>query len=178
MDLIKPKNATYITIADLKRTPTNAALFFDMLFDLRKYDNHIRRIDPMFREVDDLWVMEDASGGKISDAGGAGEDAQHERRRVKLEGWDKFAERAYEFLAFEETRVSRAASFGSGGGISEEDEELLLLDERAAADADDDRHWIFQQQVDVDEEAVPEPPTTTAVDALDESATHGADRGW
>ncbi|KAJ3004572.1 UNVERIFIED_CONTAM: Serine/threonine-protein phosphatase 2A regulatory subunit B'' subunit alpha [Siphonaria sp. JEL0065] len=106
LDLIKPKNPHYLTLSDLKRTPQNAALFFDMLFDLRKYDNHVRRIDPMYREMDDVWIEENVvvSGASVATAGG---DAAV-LRRVKLEGWDKFAERAYDLLAYEEA--------GGGGG--------------------------------------------------------------
>ncbi|ORY33607.1 hypothetical protein BCR33DRAFT_520170 [Rhizoclosmatium globosum] len=101
IDLIQPKTPSHITLRDLKRTPPqNAALFFDMLFDLRKYDNHVRRIDPMYREMDDVVVEED--GG---------------RRKVRLEGWDKFAERAYELLAYEELDCG-------GGEDNVEDDEL------------------------------------------------------
>ncbi|KAI9346228.1 hypothetical protein BDR26DRAFT_125111 [Obelidium mucronatum] len=105
LDLIKPKNPNYLTLSDLKRTPQNAALFFDMLFDLRKYDNHVRRIDPMYREMDDVWIEEEVVVGSVG--GGAGGCL----KRVKLEGWDKFAERAYELLAYEE-----AGGGGDGGG--------------------------------------------------------------
>ncbi|KAI9094555.1 hypothetical protein DFS34DRAFT_696063 [Phlyctochytrium arcticum] len=83
LDMINPVDPTRITINDLRRS-NNAALIFDMLFDIRKYDLHLRRIDPGFRDWDDLFAF-DQKG-----------------ERVKLEGWDKFAERAYDDLAFDE----------------------------------------------------------------------------
>ncbi|KAJ3029429.1 UNVERIFIED_CONTAM: Serine/threonine-protein phosphatase 2A regulatory subunit B'' subunit alpha [Siphonaria sp. JEL0065] len=115
LDLIKPKNPHYLTLSDLKRTPQNAALFFDMLFDLRKYDNHVRRIDPMYREMDDVWIEEAVvvSGTAAAVAGGGGGDGAV-LRRVKLQGWDKFAERAYDMLAYEEAGGG-GSSNGNGG---------------------------------------------------------------
>ncbi|KAJ3330564.1 hypothetical protein HDU76_005356 [Blyttiomyces sp. JEL0837] len=105
IDLIKPKNPAYITLSDVKHC-RNAALFFDMIFDIRKYDTHIRRIDPAFREIDDVWIEE---GGK----------------KIKLEGWDKFAERAYEQLALEESgqrsRSYQGSSHGQDNGYQLED---------------------------------------------------------
>lgn len=82
-DLVKPANPAWITLGDLKKC-SNTPLFFDMIFDLKKYDMHIRRIDPTFRELDDVWI----------------EDGD---KRFKLEGWDKYAERAYDQLAQEES---------------------------------------------------------------------------
>ncbi|KAJ3399336.1 hypothetical protein HDV05_001852 [Chytridiales sp. JEL 0842] len=63
-----------------------------MMFDIRKYDNHIRRIDPGFREADDVWVEEHG-------------------KRVKLDGWDKFAERTYDYLAMEEHRTVNTTTY-------------------------------------------------------------------
>jgi hypothetical protein len=39
------------------------SMFFDLLFDLRKYDHQIRRIDPVYREMDDIAIT-DADGSK------------------------------------------------------------------------------------------------------------------
>jgi hypothetical protein len=36
-----------------------------MIFDIRKYDMHIRRIDPAFREMDDIVVFEDDKPVKL-----------------------------------------------------------------------------------------------------------------
>ncbi|KAI8926542.1 hypothetical protein BC831DRAFT_456106 [Entophlyctis helioformis] len=91
IDLIKPVEANKITLNDLKKCGC-APLFFDMLFDLRKYDAYIRRIDPSFREQDDVY-FERPSG-----------------ERVKLEGFQKFAAKAYSILAEEE---SQSASYGN-----------------------------------------------------------------
>jgi serine/threonine-protein phosphatase 2A regulatory subunit B'' len=55
MDLVKPEKSHIITLQDLKRCGSSN-LFFDMIFDLRKYDSYIRRIDPMFREIDDMYI--------------------------------------------------------------------------------------------------------------------------
>jgi serine/threonine-protein phosphatase 2A regulatory subunit B'' len=55
MDLIRPVIPNQIRLSDLKKSKC-APMFFDMLFDLRKYDGHIRRIDPMFREMDEVYV--------------------------------------------------------------------------------------------------------------------------
>ncbi|KAI8914507.1 hypothetical protein EDD86DRAFT_273568, partial [Gorgonomyces haynaldii] len=84
MDLIQPKNKTNITLSDLKRNKS-AGLVFDMLFDLRKYDQHNRRIDPAFREMDNVFL-------ELPDG-----------TRLLLEGFQKFAAKAYQILAEEET---------------------------------------------------------------------------
>ncbi|KAJ3033163.1 Serine/threonine-protein phosphatase 2A regulatory subunit B'' subunit alpha [Rhizophlyctis rosea] len=91
LDLIRPVDRTKITLSDLKRCGC-ASQFFDMLFDIRKYETHLRKVDPAFRETDEVWVTDKAG------------------QRLKLEGWDKFAERAYEELAFEESQQQRSSS--------------------------------------------------------------------
>jgi hypothetical protein len=72
----------------MKRAGENAGVFIDMLVDIGRYEHQLRRVDPMYREMDDLWV--DGSEGE----------------RVKLNGWDKFSERAYD-------RVSTLSSHSS-----------------------------------------------------------------
>ncbi|KAJ3163220.1 Serine/threonine-protein phosphatase 2A regulatory subunit B'' subunit alpha [Geranomyces michiganensis] len=81
LDMVNPKIPHIITLSDLKRC-RNAGLVFDMIFDLRKYDLHVRRHDLSFREFDDMYVQDRVT-----------------KERILLEGWDKFAERAYEELA-------------------------------------------------------------------------------
>ncbi|KAJ1553028.1 Serine/threonine-protein phosphatase 2A regulatory subunit B'' subunit beta, partial [Cladochytrium tenue] len=103
-DLVKPKHSAYITLSDLKKS-RNTALFFDMIFDYKKYEMFVRRIEPSFREADEVWIEE----------GGA---------RIKLEGWNKFAERAYEILAHEESN----SSSGYTGGYDAPDD--LMEDDR------------------------------------------------
>ncbi|KAJ3311519.1 Serine/threonine-protein phosphatase 2A regulatory subunit B'' subunit alpha [Boothiomyces sp. JEL0838] len=88
IDLVKPKNRNYFTLLDLKKSGS-APLFFDMIFDLRKYDSHIRRIDPVFRELDDMICEENGVP-------------------VKLEGFQKFAFRAYQILSEEESQSGNA----------------------------------------------------------------------
>ncbi|KAJ3340551.1 Serine/threonine-protein phosphatase 2A regulatory subunit B'' subunit beta [Gonapodya sp. JEL0774] len=80
----RERTRPYVTLGDLKRC-NNAGLFFDLLFDWKRYDARVRRMDPGFREQDDVWVLDK----KLA-------------MRVKLSGWDKFAERSYEALAYEE----------------------------------------------------------------------------
>jgi hypothetical protein len=57
LDLVQPQEKTFIQLKDLKRC-ASAGLVFDMIFDLNKYDTHMRRIDPLFREYDDVWVVD------------------------------------------------------------------------------------------------------------------------
>ncbi|KAJ3087869.1 Serine/threonine-protein phosphatase 2A regulatory subunit B'' subunit alpha [Quaeritorhiza haematococci] len=91
LDLANPVTSHVVTLTDLRRC-ANAPLFFDMMFDIRKYDMHCRRIDPTWREMDDLWITD------------------KQNRKIKLEGWDKFAERSYEELAIEESQ-QRGSSY-------------------------------------------------------------------
>ena len=61
--MIKPAKDNIFTLSDIKNSGA-PALFFDMIFDLKKYDHHIRRIDPLFRELDDVNITS-ASGEKL-----------------------------------------------------------------------------------------------------------------
>ncbi|KAI9029270.1 hypothetical protein DFJ74DRAFT_703091 [Hyaloraphidium curvatum] len=74
----------HVTLPAL-RASNHAAHFFDLVFDLRSYDVHQRRMEPSFRESDDVWICD--------------EDGN---RKFKLRGWEKFSERQYEILANEE----------------------------------------------------------------------------
>ncbi|KAI9346231.1 hypothetical protein BDR26DRAFT_856096 [Obelidium mucronatum] len=104
VNLIKPESPEYLTLSDLLRTPENAAILFDILFDATNYNTRIRRMDPEFREKEEVWIEEEV--GSV-DGGGGGDVCL---KRVKLEGWNKFAERMYETLADKE------AGGGDGGG--------------------------------------------------------------
>ncbi|KAI8845953.1 hypothetical protein BJ741DRAFT_586233 [Chytriomyces cf. hyalinus JEL632] len=134
LDLVQPKNIHYITPRDLKRARHNAPLFFDMIFDLRKYDTHVRRIDPMFREMDDV-VVDDVQLG----------------RRVKLEGWDKFAERSYDQLAYEENSSN---SLHYSAGDAQGDAYAVAADEHSSGDYSDEDEY----EDDEDEEMFGEIP--------------------
>ena len=94
----------------------SASLFFDMLFDLRKYDAHIRRIDPAFREQDDVY-FERATG-----------------ERIKLEGFQKFAAKAYSILAEEE---NQSANYGTMDDIEDETEDDAMVTDHHAVLLDD-----------------------------------------
>ncbi|KAI9353017.1 hypothetical protein DFJ73DRAFT_340448 [Zopfochytrium polystomum] len=125
-DLVRPKNPAHITLSDLKRC-TNISLFFDMIFDYRKYENYVRRIEPAFREADDLWV--DENGVK-----------------VKLEGWNKFAERAYDILAQEESNqhaAQAAAATAAATRAAERQAELNRRGRRRGADDGDSDDTIM-----------------------------------
>ncbi len=63
-DLVQPEKDNLITLRDLKRCGS-PSLFFDMVFDLRKYEHQLRRIDPVYREADDITIL-NASGEKVT----------------------------------------------------------------------------------------------------------------
>ena len=63
--MVRPVDSSKITLRDLKKCGC-ASLFFDMLFDLKKYDAHVRRIDPMFRDLDDYIVDVDGVKTKLT----------------------------------------------------------------------------------------------------------------
>jgi len=98
LDMIQPENKNIITLADLKRSK-NTPLFFDMLFDIKKYEMHLRCMDPLFREANEVWIVEGISNDSIN--------TDEEEKKIKLEGWEKFAERTYEQLAYEEMQAQQ-----------------------------------------------------------------------
>lgn len=57
-DIVKPAQVPFITLSDLRKC-NNQELFFNMIFDLRKWENSMRRIDPAFREQDEYFIEED-----------------------------------------------------------------------------------------------------------------------
>ena len=57
IDMLSPHHDNYFTLQDFKHCPS-AAQVFDLVFDIRKYDSHVRRIDPVFREMDMVTVIE------------------------------------------------------------------------------------------------------------------------
>ncbi|KAJ8331306.1 hypothetical protein O5D80_000239 [Batrachochytrium dendrobatidis] len=89
-DLLKPAYPNKITLQDLKRS-TSASLFFDMLFDLRKYETYTRRIDPAFREQEMVYFT------------------KHTGETIRLEGFEKFAAKAYSKLSDEDNYQSQSA---------------------------------------------------------------------
>jgi serine/threonine-protein phosphatase 2A regulatory subunit B'' len=99
IDLLKPVDECRISVGDMKRAGENAGYFLDMLIDIGKYEAALRRVDPMWREMDEVWA-------------GVGEG------RVKLEGWDKFGERAYDLLVADEGRERFEESDEEGLGES------------------------------------------------------------
>ncbi|KAI8825757.1 uncharacterized protein EV422DRAFT_139601 [Fimicolochytrium jonesii] len=64
LDLVNPVTPGQIRLSDLKRCKS-AGLVFDMLFDIRKYDLYLRRIDPSFREWDDMYVEDRETKEKV-----------------------------------------------------------------------------------------------------------------
>ncbi|KAJ3130636.1 Serine/threonine-protein phosphatase 2A regulatory subunit B'' subunit alpha [Physocladia obscura] len=110
LDLIRP-DSNSITLLDLKRNAKAAGLFLDFLLDSRRHMENIRRsADVTFRLNDEVWVTEEddedvlASPGADAvnkDANITTSVAQPEilPKRIKLEGWQKFAERRYRLLS-------------------------------------------------------------------------------
>jgi len=76
LDMIQPENKNVITLADLKRSK-NTPLFFDMLFDIKKYEMHLRCMDPLFREANEVWIVEGISSDNIN--------IDEEEKKIKLE---------------------------------------------------------------------------------------------
>ncbi|KAH6590973.1 hypothetical protein BASA50_008973 [Batrachochytrium salamandrivorans] len=88
-DLINPAEKNKITLRDLKKS-TSAPQFFDMMFDLRKYDAHLRRIDASFRAHEDETYKK--TSGTVA----------------KLTDFQKFSVRAYFEFATNEKHAAAA----------------------------------------------------------------------
>ncbi|TPX60382.1 hypothetical protein PhCBS80983_g01805 [Powellomyces hirtus] len=121
LDMVNPVTPHIITLSDLKRCKS-AGLVFDMIFDIRKYDLHLRRIDPGFREWDDMYVQDRVT-----------------KERVLLEGWDKFAERAYEELAcddemHDDSDGSEISSQPGGNGFYMDEGDMFYDDDEEDID--------------------------------------------
>ncbi|KAJ3332146.1 hypothetical protein HDU76_001133 [Blyttiomyces sp. JEL0837] len=114
LDLIQP-GGSYLTQMDMKKSRASAGLFLDMLLDCRRHMENVRRsTDGAFRMRDEVWtevevegaaagadglgLVVDDDGDMMLEGGGHGKVVGGVRR-YRLEGWEKFAERAYRDLA-------------------------------------------------------------------------------
>ncbi|KAJ3402876.1 Serine/threonine-protein phosphatase 2A regulatory subunit B'' subunit alpha [Chytriomyces hyalinus] len=102
IDLIRPAGSS-ITLLDLKRNAKAAGLFLDFLLDSRRHVENLRRsADVSFRLNDEVWVLEEDETDAVSPDDGQSDVVSMTRsvqRRVRLEGWQKFAERRYRMLS-------------------------------------------------------------------------------
>ncbi|KAJ3227577.1 Serine/threonine-protein phosphatase 2A regulatory subunit B'' subunit beta [Clydaea vesicula] len=108
IDLIKPNDPFKITILDLKKCKKNTELFLDMIFDIRKYEHHIKRNHPEFRDQDDIYICNSGSNIKIA-----------------LDGWDKYAEKSYDEMMRVESRRRQTSnnSFSSNNSYNSSQEQ-------------------------------------------------------
>ncbi|KAI9357365.1 hypothetical protein DFJ73DRAFT_758352 [Zopfochytrium polystomum] len=139
LDLVRPGSIS-LTLMDLKRSRTSAGLLFDMLLDSRRHNENVRRsTDGAFRFRDEVWLETEGEGSASDSDDSASFDSQGIRRH-KLEGWEKFSERAYRDLA---NPGPSAASGGSSSysvssradGVALSDDEEDDEDHRAAVAA-------------------------------------------
>ncbi|KAI8832919.1 hypothetical protein BJ741DRAFT_613132 [Chytriomyces cf. hyalinus JEL632] len=102
IDLIRPAGSS-ITLLDLKRNAKAAGLFLDFLLDSRRHVENLRRsADVSFRLNDEVWVLEEDETDAVSPGDGQSDVVSMPssvQRRVRLEGWQKFAERRYRMLS-------------------------------------------------------------------------------
>ncbi|OUM56200.1 hypothetical protein PIROE2DRAFT_19297 [Piromyces sp. E2] len=75
LDMIKPKIPNKISLSDLKRSQ-NSTTFFNMLFDIRQYENLMKKAD-YFGYFEEIWIRDN---------------------------WEKYAEKMYDYLANEEVQ--------------------------------------------------------------------------
>ncbi|KAJ3228516.1 Serine/threonine-protein phosphatase 2A regulatory subunit B'' subunit alpha [Chytriomyces hyalinus] len=102
IDLIRPTGSS-ITLLDLKRNAKAAGLFLDFLLDSRRHVENLRRsADVSFRLNDEVWVLEEDEADAVSPSDGQSDVVSMTssvQKRVRLEGWQKFAERRYRMLS-------------------------------------------------------------------------------
>ena len=111
-----------------------------MIFDLRKYDHQIRRIDPLYREMDDLTIV-DVNGEKIS------LEYVLDSMFLWYRGWNKYAHRAYEELSSDESQQQESAVV-----VSEFDEFMDPHDDFLWSDREDFEEMRIESTSDEDED--------------------------
>ncbi|ORX54737.1 hypothetical protein BCR36DRAFT_10818 [Piromyces finnis] len=99
LDMIKPKIPNKISLSDLKRSQ-NSTTFFNMLFDIRQYENLLKKTD-YFGYFEEIWIRESVPLNSISDFF---KDLKIKLRKRKLNNWEKYAEKMYDYLANEEVQ--------------------------------------------------------------------------
>ncbi|KAJ1549002.1 hypothetical protein HK405_011420, partial [Cladochytrium tenue] len=119
LDLVRPGRMA-LTLMDLRRSRLAAGLLLDMVLDSRRHVENLRRAtDGAFRFRDEVWLeieaegpdSTDASSGVVSEVGAGANSASTSdvsvgaapsaaaTKRLRLDGWEKFSERAYRELA-------------------------------------------------------------------------------
>jgi hypothetical protein len=99
LDMIKPKIPNKISLSDLKRSQ-NSTTFFNMLFDIRQYENLLKKAD-YFGYFEEIWIRESVPLNSLSDFF---KDFKIKLRKRKLDNWEKYAEKMYDYLANEEVQ--------------------------------------------------------------------------
>jgi len=99
LDMIKPKIPNKISLSDLKRSQ-NSTTFFNMLFDIRQYENFLKKAD-YFGYFEEIWIRESVPLNSLSTFF---KDYKVKLRKRKLNNWEKYAEKMYDYLANEEVQ--------------------------------------------------------------------------
>jgi len=99
LDMIKPKIPYKISLSDLKRSK-NSTTFFNMLFDIRQYENLLKKTD-YFGYFEEIWIRESVPFNSLNDFF---KDFKIKLTKRKLNNWEKYAEKMYDYLANEEVQ--------------------------------------------------------------------------
>jgi len=99
LDMIKPKIPNKISLSDLRRSQ-NSTTFFNMLFDIRQYESLLKKAD-YFGYFEEVYIRESVPLNSITDFF---KDFKIKIRKRKLNNWEKFAEKMYDYLANEEVQ--------------------------------------------------------------------------
>jgi len=99
LDMIKPKVPNKISLADLKRSK-NSTTFFNMLFDIRQFENLAKKAD-YFGYYEDIFIRESVPLNSVSEFFN---DFKIKLIKRKLNNWEKYAEKMYDYLANEEVQ--------------------------------------------------------------------------
>lgn len=131
LDMIKPKEPNKISLADLKRSK-NSTTFFNMLFDIRQFENLTKKAD-YFGYYEEIYIRESVPLNSLSEFFN---DFKIRLRKRKLNNWEKYAEKMYDYLANEEVQneqknVSqvRKKSYSSGKN-NQKNKKLNTKDEK------------------------------------------------
>jgi len=99
LDMIKPKIPNMISLSDLKKSK-NSTTFFNMLFDIRQFESLTKKAD-YFGYFDEIWIRESVPLNSLTEFF---KDFKIKLRKRKLNNWEKYAEKMYDYLANEEVQ--------------------------------------------------------------------------
>ncbi|ORX84734.1 hypothetical protein BCR32DRAFT_266093 [Anaeromyces robustus] len=99
LDMIKPKIPNMISLSDLKKSK-NSTTFFNMLFDIRQFESLSKKAD-YFGYFDEIWIRESVPLNSLTEFF---KDFKIKLRKRKLNNWEKYAEKMYDYLANEEVQ--------------------------------------------------------------------------